>query len=127
MLRDRNYNIADAEIEETFEEFEQRYAVKPQLNFIAHRKVSNSLIQDETKMETDDMMEAIYVVFETKKEKLSTDDIKKLVSWMHNYSDQSKSENTQDLLNCIIIVKGGATSIGKKVNSRNNVLDTRHL
>ncbi len=97
------------------------------MNFLAHRKVTNSLIPDEAKMETDDMMEAIYVVFETKKEKLSTDDIKKLVSWMHSYSDSQKSENTQDLLNCIIIVKGGATSIGKKVNSRTNYVDTRQL
>lgn len=62
------------------------------------------------------MMEAIYVVFETKKDKLTADDIKKLVSFMHSYSDEKKNENTQDLLNCIIIVKGGATAIGRKVS-----------
>ena len=59
--------------------------------------------------------EAIYVVFETKKEKLSADDIKKLVSWMHSYSDDKKDTGAPELLNCIIIVKGGATAIGKKV------------
>ena len=62
------------------------------------------------------MLEAIYVVFETKKEKLSTDDIKKLLSWMHQYSLEKKNYNSRDLLNCIIIVKGGATSISKKVS-----------
>ena len=115
MLRDRQYNIADAEIEETFEDFESRYHVKPSMNFLAHRPVA-SLDDADTKMEGDTMMEAIYVVFETKKEKLSADDIKKLVSWMHQYSDDKKEGNTQELLNCIIIVKGGATAIGKKVS-----------
>jgi len=67
-------------------------------------------------MEGESMMEAIYVVFETKKDKLTADDIKKLVSFMHSYSDEKKNENTQDLLNCIIIVKGGATAIGRKVS-----------
>jgi len=46
MLKDRNYNIADAEIEETFEEFEQRYSSKPQLNFLAHRPIQASASND---------------------------------------------------------------------------------
>jgi hypothetical protein len=116
MLRDRQYNIADAEIEESFEDFEKRYHVKPQMNFLAHRAVQPIEGDPDTKMEDDTMKEAIYVVFETKKEKLSADDIKKLVSWMHQYSDEKKDSNSQELLNCIIVVKGGATAIGKKVS-----------
>ena len=33
---------------------------------------------------------------------------------MHSYSEKNKDKNCQDLLNCIIIVKGGATAIGRK-------------
>lgn len=119
MLKDRGYNVADAEIEESYEEFEQRYNVKPQMNFIAHRPVQAQaavpLDSADAKME-DQMMEAIYVVFETKKEKLSGEDVKKLISFMHSYSDEKKNQNEQDLMNCIIIVKGGATAIGRKVS-----------
>ena len=39
MLRDRKYEIGDAEIEETYEEFEKWYLTKPQMNFIAKRSV----------------------------------------------------------------------------------------
>lgn len=132
MLKDRSYNVADAEIEESYEEFESRYNTKPQMNFIAHRPVATAITaaSDDVKMDAaDSMMEAIYVVFETKKEKLSGDDVKKLISFMHSYSDEKKNENEQDLMNCIIIVKGGATAIGKKVSFHSTiliiVLDTR--
>lgn len=68
-------------------------------------------------MDGEQTMEAIYVVFETKKDKLTREDIKKLVSWMHEHSEKEKNQGTQDLLNCIIIVKGGATAIAKKVSN----------
>ncbi len=68
-----------------------------------------------------EMKEPIYVVFATKEDKLTGEDIKKLVSFMHQYStekSEKKDDNTQELLNCIIIVKGGATAIGKKVSKK---------
>ena len=39
MLKDRGYNIAEADIEESFEDFEQRYKNKPIQNFLAHKPV----------------------------------------------------------------------------------------
>ena len=68
-----------------------------------------------------EMKEPIYVVFATKEDKLTGEDIKKLVSFMHQYStdkNEKKDDNSQELLNCIIIVKGGATAIGKKVSKK---------
>ena len=112
MLRDRKYEIGDAEIEETYEEFEKWYLTKPQMNFIAKRPVPGV-----PGMETDlPMMEPIYVVFATKEEKLSKDAINKVVNFMHQYSQDNKHPNTQELLNAILIVKGGSTPIAKKVS-----------
>ena len=65
---------------------------------------------------SDQMMEGIYVVFEREKDKITADDIKKLVTFMHEYSKNEKSTNLQNLIKCIIIVKGGATAIGRKVS-----------
>ena len=42
MLRDRGYKITDAQIEESYEEFEKTYLEKPQLNFIAFRPTEDS-------------------------------------------------------------------------------------
>jgi hypothetical protein len=46
---------------------------------------------DDVPMDGEQMMEAIYVVFETKKDKLTRDDIKKLISWMHSHSEKEKN------------------------------------
>jgi hypothetical protein len=60
--------------------------------------------------------EVIYVVFHNKEEKLGSDSIKQLVTWMNNYSTDNKSTKTSPLLNCIIVGKSGATSLAKKVS-----------
>jgi hypothetical protein len=46
---------------------------------------------DDVAMDGEEKMEAIYVVFETKKDKLTREDIKKLVSWMHEHSEKEKN------------------------------------
>jgi len=60
------------------------------------------------------MNEAIYVVFETQKDRLNAEDVKKLISFMHSYSEKNKDKNCSDLLNCIIVIKGSATALGRK-------------
>jgi hemerythrin-like domain-containing protein len=62
------------------------------------------------------MNEAIYVVFETQKDRLNAEDVKKLISFMHSYSEKNKDKNCSDLLNCIIVIKGSATALGRKVS-----------
>ena len=75
MLRDRGYGVADAEIEESFEEFEQRYAKNSNINLIAQRPQVSGLpivADDDANMEeAQNMQESIYVVFETQKTKLN--------------------------------------------------------
>jgi hypothetical protein len=83
MLRDRGYEVGDAELEETYEEFEAKYLVKPQLNLVAKRPVATVGAAEEG-METDQvMMEPIYVVFATKEEKISKESINKVIGFMH--------------------------------------------
>ena len=60
-------------------------------------------------------MEPIYVVFYPKDDKLSKEGINKVLNFMHNYSTENKNPNTTELLNSIIILKGGSTTIAKKV------------
>ena len=113
MLRDRGYEIGDAELEESYEEFEKRYMAKPQLNLVAKRPVQ----QGSDAMDTGaPMMEPIYVVFANKDDKLSKDAILKVVGFMDAYSKNNDDPHTQELLNAILIVKGGLTPIAKKVS-----------
>ena len=117
MLRDRGYKITDAQIEETYEEFEKAYLEKPQINFLAFRPTDEGNSGDAENENMDEgREEAIYVHFVNKDDKLSTDSIKKLMTWMNTYSTENKSNKLTDLLNCIIIVKSGATSLAKKVS-----------
>jgi RNA polymerase Rpb5, N-terminal domain len=55
MLKDRRYNVAEAELEESYEEFEKRYLHKPSLNFVATRPCEWSANAGEvdSKMEVD--------------------------------------------------------------------------
>ena len=113
MLRDRDYEIGSVELEETYEDFEKEYLNKPQMNFIAKRKVKSAF-----SMETDDLVEyePIYIVFANKEEKLTKDSMNKVVDFMNQYSTNNKQPNVKDLLKAILIVKGGATNIAKKVS-----------
>ena len=116
MLRDRGFEIGDAELEETYEEFEAKYLAKPQMNLVAKRPVAPASADEG--MEADAvMMEPIYVVFATKEEKMSKESINKIIGFMHQYSEENKNPNTQELLNAILIVKGGTTPIAKKVRA----------
>lgn len=116
MLRDRGYRITDAQIDETYEEFEKTYLEKPQINFLAYRPTDENAGDNDNENMDDGKEEAIYVHFVNKDEKLSTESIKKLMTWMNTYSTDNKSTKMSDLLNCIIIVKSGATSLAKKVS-----------
>ncbi len=86
MLRDRGYQISDAQIEESFEDFEKSYLEQKQINFIAHRPILNSLGDAENQNMDDGRDEVIYVVFHNNDEKLGSESIKKLVTWMNTYS-----------------------------------------
>ena len=108
MLRDRGYEIGDGEIEETFEEFEKRYAEKPQMSFIAKKSVQGSAVGEEGET----MMEPIFVNFATKEEKLGQDAIKQLVNFMDQYSKETADKSKcKELYDAILVVKGGSTSI----------------
>lgn len=113
MLRDRGYEIGDAELEESYEEFEKRYLSKPSMNLVARRPVAN---QGDAMDTGSPMMEPIYVVFANKEDKLSKDSILKVVGFMDQYSKNNEDPHTQELLNAILIVKGGLTPIAKKVS-----------
>ena len=68
--------------------------------------------------------EGIYVVFVNKDEKFATESIKKLMTFMNQYTTENKSTKMTDLLNCIIILKNSATSLAKKVSE---FCDNNHL
>ena len=86
MLRDRGYKITDAQIDETYEEFEKSYLEKPQINFLAFRPTDDLAGDNENENMDDGKEEAIYVHFVNKEDKLSTESIKKLMTWMNTYS-----------------------------------------
>lgn len=117
MLRDRGYQISDAQIEESFEDFEKSYLEQKQINFIAHRPIEDASADAENERMEEGKDEVIYVVFQQNDEKLGQDSIKKLVTWMNTYSSSdSKSSKTEPLMNCIIVGKSGVTSLAKKVS-----------
>jgi hypothetical protein len=86
------------------------------MNFLSFRPTEENSGDNENEDMDEGKQEAIYVVFVNKDEKLSTDSIKKLMTWMNTYSTDNKSTKLTDLLNCIIIAKSGATSLAKKVS-----------
>ena len=115
MLRDRGYEIGDGEIEETFEEFAQRYLNKPQMSFIAKKPVQGG--DGAVGEDGETLMEPIFVNFATKEEKLGQEAIKSLVNFMDQYSKESSDKNKcKELYDAILIVKGGSTSIARKVS-----------
>ena len=115
MLRDRGYEIGDGEIEESFEEFAQRYMNKPQMSFIAKRpSIGNDGVMND---DGEFLMEPILVKFATTEEKLGQDAIKSLVNFMDQYSKESADKNKcKELYDAILIVKGGSTAMARKVS-----------
>lgn len=113
MLRDRGYNIAEALIEETYEQFEQRDGALKMQNFLAYRPVESSEVADP---EQPQLSEPIYIVFENQKDKITGDDIKRLVAFMGNHKKDTDDQNNlvNYLRKCIIVVKNGSTAIGRK-------------
>ena len=112
MLRDRGYEIGDAEIEETFEEFESRKLnLDKDLNMIVKRPIPGR-----TSVEVMDehgnpgqMKEPIFVAFSSE-QKLGQEAFRNVILYMHNWSEKTNKDRLcNDLSNAIIVVKG-ATS-----------------
>ena len=119
MLKDRGYQISkEDQIDQTFEQFEAEIALKPSINFLALRHVSGAGGDAENEDMKETLVEPVYVVFANKEEKLSQDQMKKIMSFMHTWTTNTtdKPAGCLDLLNCIIIAKSGATSVTKKVS-----------
>ena len=117
MLRDRGYEIGDAEIEETFEDFEKRNLSVKSLNMIVTRPIPGR-----TSVEVMDehgnpgqMKEPIFVAF-APDEKLGAEAFKSLVTYMYKWSEQNKDLLCNQLSNAILIVKGGTSQIFRKVS-----------
>ena len=112
MLRDRGYEIGDAEIEETFEEFESRKLnLDKDLNMIVKRPIPGRTsveIMDEHD-NPGQMKEPIFVAFSSE-QKLGQEAFRNVILYMHNWScNTNKDRLCNDLSNAIIVVKG-ATS-----------------
>ena len=117
MLKDRGYQVADASIEESFEDFEKSFKNKPIQNIVAYRPYQSCAPTEDVAMtESEQRLEGIYTVFELEKDKITAEDMKKLLTFMHQFSENDKQANLQPLVKCIIVVKGGMTAIGRKVS-----------
>ena len=92
------------------------------MSFIAKKPVQSSAVGEEGEI----LMEPIFVNFATKEEKLGQDAIKQLVNFMDQYSKESADKNKcKELYDAILIVKGGSTSIARKVSST-QIVKTSH-
>ena len=90
MLRDRGYEVGDAEIEESFEDFEQKHMSVKSMNMIATRPIpgrTNMDILDEFGNPAQ-IKEPIFVAF-APDEKLGQEAFKSLVGYMHKWSEQN--------------------------------------
>jgi hypothetical protein len=106
MLRDRDYEIGDDEINETYEDLEKKYLTSPKIvNFIARRPVQGSMMEVDEGAKTEQMMEPIYVKFIKKEEKLSHEQINEIVCFMSGYSKTGLQKDTQELQHAILITK----------------------
>ena len=67
MLKDRGYQVADASIEESFEDFEKSFKNKPIQNIVAYRPYQSCALttaDDVPMAESEQRLEGIYTVFE---------------------------------------------------------------
>ena len=119
MLQDRGYEIGQAEIEETFDEFEARQLTKANLNIIAMRPIPGRT----TTAATDEagnagqMKEPIFVAF-APDEKLGQEVFRSMLEYMDSWSKENKDDMLcTELLNAILVVKGSSTQIFKKVRN----------
>ena len=117
MLRDRGYEIGDPQIEETFEEFEQRQLTHKNLNMIVTRPIPGrtSVIETDEAGNPGQMKEPIFVAF-APDEKLGQDAFRSLLEYMNKWTIENKDKLCIDLLNAILVVKGASSQIFKKVS-----------
>mmetsp|Transcript_41653 Transcript_41653/g.54864 ORF Transcript_41653/g.54864 Transcript_41653/m.54864 type:complete len:117 (+) Transcript_41653:75-425(+) len=115
MLRDRGYEVGDAEIEETFEDFEKRNLTVKSLNMIVTRPIPGrtSLEVTDEHGNPGQMKEPIFVAF-APDEKLGNDAFKSLVGYMHKWSVQNKDVLCNELSNAIVIIKGTTSQVFRK-------------
>ena len=117
MLRDRGYEIGDAEIEESFEEFQARQLTHKNMHIIAYKPLpgrTNLSAADDSGNPTQ-MKEPIFVAF-APDEKLGQEAFKGLLEYMDKWSKENKDQCITELLNAILVVKGASTQIFKKVS-----------
>ena len=116
MLRDRGYEIGDAEIEESYEEFEQRQLVHRNLHLIAMRPLQGRTVQiSDDPAQAQQQKEPIFVAF-AQDDKIGQEAFKSLLEYMDKWSKENKDACCTELLNAILIVKGDASQIFKKVS-----------
>ena len=116
MLKDRGYEIAVDSIDETFEEFEERQAAMKNLHMIVKRPINDRTtlaVQGEDGQPAQ-MKEPLFVAF-APDEKIGTEALKSLLNYMDTWSKQNTDLACTELLNCILVVKGDASQILRKV------------
>jgi len=118
MLRDRGYEIGDPEIEETFEEFENRNLTHRSLNMIVTRPIPGrtSIAETDEHGNPGQMKEPIFVAF-APDEKLGQDAFRSLLEYMNKWTIENKDKLCIDLLNAILVVKGASSQLFKKVST----------
>ena len=119
MLRDRGYQIGAAEIEEPFEDFEQRNLTPSALNMIVKRPIPGRTsieVLDEHGNQAQ-MMEPIFVAF-AQQEKLGNEAFLALITYMNDWSEKKNNDPCcNQLQNCILIVKGTTSQLFRKVSN----------
>jgi hypothetical protein len=91
MLRDRGYEINDADINQSVEDFKADYESKPSQNFIAKRHVADGAMDGEDGAQKT-KMEPIFVVFATDVEKIGRETINKVITTMEQYTKMNEED-----------------------------------
>ena len=111
MLKDRGYDTGNAELEETFEDFQKRIESGNTLNIITYKSSSDEVDNPEAGAQ----VEPIYVHFmEKDNTKIDKDFVTKIVRFMDDWSTKNTNANSKSLFNTILIVRSGATAIARK-------------
>ena len=117
MLKDRGYNIGDAALEESYEEFTERLRPTGYKNrhIIAYRPGRQHATEVDENGEPAMMKEPIFVCF-AEEEKLGQEAFKGLLEYMDRWSKGETDKLVMNMLNAILVVKGSSTQVFKKVS-----------